>query len=118
MIKAIALLKKRPSLTQEDFIAYYETRHSALILRLLPGIVDYRRNFVQREAAYVFAEAGPIDFDVVTELWFENRAAYDAAMAKAAEPEIARLIAEDEEQIFERGATRMFLVEERGGRSA
>lgn len=115
MIKAIALLRRKPSITREAFVDYYETRHAALIRRLLPGIVEYRRNFVIREGAYLFPDAAPIDFDVITELWFADRAAYDAAMAKAAEPGTARLIAEDEENLFDRRATRMFLVEERGG---
>jgi hypothetical protein len=115
MIKAIAMLRKKPAITREAFIDYYETRHSGLIRRLLPGIVEYRRNFVNLEGAFVSPDAGPIDFDVITEVWFADRAAYDAALAKAAEPETARLIIEDEENLFDRAATRMFLVEEYGG---
>jgi uncharacterized protein (TIGR02118 family) len=114
MLKTIALLKKKPGLSKADFIAYYETRHSVLIRQLLPGIVGYRRNFLDLEGAFVFPGAQPLDFDVVTELWFESAEAYAAAMARAAEPDIARQIAQDEENLFDRAATRMFVVEERG----
>lgn len=113
MFKCIALLRRRSDLSREAFIDYYETRHSALIQRLLPGIVDYRRNYVDRDGAFIFPGAQPMDFDVVTELRFADRAAYDHFTARAAEPDVARQIAEDEANLFDRSATRMFVVEER-----
>lgn len=113
MFKCIALLRRREDLSRDAFVDYYETRHSVLIRRLLPGIIDYRRNYVERDGAYVFPSAAPIDFDVVTEMTFIDRAAYDRFTAKAADLEIARQIAEDEENLFDRDATRMFTVEER-----
>ena len=111
MIKSIALLKRKAGLSREEFIDYYENRHSVLILSLLPGITKYRRNFVDLDGAFIFPDANPIDFDSVTEIEFVDRAAYDAFLAESAKPETARRIAEDEENVFDRGATRMFLVE-------
>ena len=113
MFKTIALLRCKPGLTREAFVDYYETKHAPLIRSLLPGIVDYRRNFVDREGLFEFGGAAPIDFDVVTELWFEDRAAYDRFIARCAEPEIAQRIADDEENLFDRTASRMMIVEER-----
>ncbi|WP_150294158.1 nuclear transport factor 2 family protein [Sphingobium estronivorans] len=118
MFKCIALLRRRPDLSSEAFVDYYENRHAVLIRRLLPDIADYRRNYVDREGAYIFPGAAPMDFDVVTELRFADRAAYDRFAAMAAEPDIARQIAEDEENLFDRNATRMFVVEERTGAPA
>ena len=115
MFKCIALLRRRADLSHQDFTAYYENRHSVLIRQLLPGILDYRRNYVEREGAFLFADAAPIDFDVVTEMWFEDRAAYDRFAARAAEPEIAARIAADEENLFDRAGTRMFTVDEQAG---
>ena len=114
MLKTIALLKKKPNLSREEFIRYYESRHSVLIRRLIPEIVGYRRNFVHPEGAFLPEGVEGLDFDVVTEIWFASRAAYDAAMHRASEPDIARQIAEDEENLFDRSATRMFVVEENG----
>lgn len=113
MYKCIALLRQRPDISREAFVDYYENRHSVLIRQLLPGILDYRRNYVDREGAFVFPGAQPMDFDVVTELRFADRAAYDRFTAKAAEPDIANQIARDEENLFDRSATRMFVVEEK-----
>lgn len=111
--KAIALLKRRADLEPQAFIDYYETRHAPLILSLLPGIIEYRRNYADFAGAFASPGAAPFDFDVVTELWFADRAAYDRAMAVAARPDIAARIAEDEAHFLDREKTRMFLVEER-----
>lgn len=115
MFKCIAMLKKKSGLSRDEFIEYYENKHSVLIRSLLPGIADYRRNFVDRNGAFVVPGAPPLDFDVITELWFADRETYGAFVAKAQEPDIARQIAEDEENLFDRSATRMFVVDERGG---
>lgn len=111
--KSIALLRRRPDLTREAFIDYYEQRHAPLIVSLLPGVIEYRRNFATFEDAFVSPGAAPFDFDVVTELWFADRAAYDRAMAVATREDIAGRIAADEENFLDRSGTRMFLVEER-----
>ncbi len=111
--KSIALLRRRPGLSFEAFVDYYEHRHAPLILSLLPEIIDYRRNFARFEGAFVSEGAAPFDFDVVTELWFADCATYGRAMAVATRPEIAARIAADEENFLDRRATRMFLVEER-----
>ena len=54
------------------------------------------------------------DFDVLTELWFDDQAAFDAAMAAFAEPGNAARIAADEENVFDRSCTMFFLATERG----
>jgi hypothetical protein len=113
--KSIAPLRCRPDLTRAAFIDYYEQHHAPLILSLR-RIVDYRRNFALFDAAFVSEGAAPFDFDVVTELWFADRAAYDRAMAVATQPDVAASIAADEENFLDRPGTRMFVVEERRSR--
>ena len=111
-VKTIALLRKRADLTREQFIAYYETSHAPLIRRLLPMIADYRRNYVNLDGAYLFPDAAPIDFDVMTEISFASETDYAAFRERAAEPDVAQAIAEDEENVFDRGATRLFRVDQ------
>lgn len=111
MIKVIALLRRKEGLSREAFIAYYETRHAPLIRSLLPCIADYRRNYVDRAGAFESAVAA-IDFDSVTEMRFASRADYDAFLAVAERPDVAATIAADEENVFDRAATRMFVVDE------
>ena len=115
-VKSIALLRRREGLSHAEFVAYYEELHAPLIRSLLPGIVEYRRNFVDRDGAFKSEDAAPFDFDVVTELWWESRAAYDAAMAVATGDDVAARIAVDEANFLDRTGTRMFLVDERRSR--
>jgi uncharacterized protein (TIGR02118 family) len=112
MIKTIAFLKRKAGLTRAAFIHYYETRHAPLILSIAPQICDYRRNFLVPDVAILAAGAAPPDFDVVTELWYPDQAAFAAAMAAFTDPVNARRIAADEEQVFDRTCTRFYTVEE------
>ena len=113
MIKTIALLRKKAGLTREQFIRYYETRHAPLILSIAPQVCDYRRNFLVEEGAIVAPGAAPRDYDVITELWYPDAAAFAAAMAAFTDPVNAARIAADEENVFDRSATRFYTVEER-----
>ena len=113
MFKCIALLKRKNGLSREQFIEYYETRHAPLMRRLLPQMTDYRRNYFDVAGAFVYPGASLPDFDVVTEMWVEDRAAYDAMIAIATRPDVARIIAEDEEHFLDRDQTRMLIVDER-----
>jgi len=104
MAKLIALLRKAPHLSREEMIRYYETKHVPLIRSIVPGILDYRRNYLEE----------PIEgCDILTEITFADRTSYDAAMAAAAKPDAAQRIANDEENFLDRSATRLLLAEER-----
>lgn len=113
MYKSIALMKSKPGLTREQFIDYYENNHVPLIRSLLPEICGYRRNFIE-EAVYVAPACAEPDYDVITELWYADRAAFESAMARHAQPEIGGRIGADEENFLDRSKVRMFVVEERG----
>jgi uncharacterized protein (TIGR02118 family) len=113
MIKTIAFLKKKAGLSREAFIAYYETRHVPLILSIAPQICDYRRNFLVSEGAIVADGLPAPDFDVVTELWYPDAAAFAQAMAAFTVPENAQRIAQDELNVFDRAYTRFYTVDER-----
>jgi len=112
MIKTIALLKCKAGLSREDFIRYYETRHAPLILSIAPQVCDYRRNFLVMAGAILAPGLAAPDFDVVTELWYPDRAAFEAAMAAFTDAVNAQRIAADEENLFDRSRTRFFVVEE------
>ncbi|MBV6424757.1 MAG: hypothetical protein NAOJABEB_02571 [Steroidobacteraceae bacterium] len=114
MIKAIALLKSRPELSRDEFMRYYETRHVPLMRGLLPETLEYRRNYLELEGAFIYEGASAPDFDVITEMWFADRESYERMMAIATRPDIAQRIAEDEANFLDRSKTRLFLVDERG----
>jgi len=113
-VKVIAMLTRKPGLGEGEFVRYYENHHAPLILSIAPQIRDYRRNYLHRDGAILAAGARPPEFDVVTELWFDDQAAFDAAMAAFTDPVNAARIARDEENVFDRSKTMFFVATERG----
>ena len=111
MIKMVALIKRKPELTPEQFRDYYEAHHAPMALRLLPMLARYERNFVRRDGSPE-GDAFP-EFDVVTQIWFKDQTAYDAFRARLAEPEVLAEVRADEAKFLISDWTRSFLVEER-----
>jgi len=112
MYKVIALLKKKAGMTHEAFIDYYEKHHAPFILKTMPGIVEYRRNFLDPNMIVHAGGAAP-DFDVITELWFIDRASFKSAMSVFDNPQTFASLAADEENLFDRSMTRFIAAEER-----
>ncbi len=112
MYKVIALIKAKSGISRDDFIKYYENKHVPLILRHMPQIVDYRRNYVQFDTAYLAEDVTELDFDAVTEFSFNSREEYDSAYAAFDEPSVMNEIVSDEEHFLDRGKTRLFVVQE------
>lgn len=100
MYKMVALLKRRSGMSMQEFIDYYETRHAALARELLPELRDYRRNYVLHVGPRSSA-AGP-DFDVITEMYFDDAAAAQAMYDRLQnDPVLARRMQEDEAALFD-----------------
>ena len=116
MIKQVVFLRKKDGMSRQDFIDYYETRHAKLAVELVPSFARYERDFVDHEKTRSLGvgASDPIlqRFDVMTTLWFRDRDGQRILVEKMADPKIAKLIASDEENLFDRTAIQMFLVEE------
>lgn len=110
MIKFISLLKRRQGLSFEDFIDYYENKHVPLGKEYVREALHYQRRFL-RPAALPTGESAQPGYDCILEIWFENQAKMDAAMARLASPDISKLLAEDEGRLFDRDHTQCFFVE-------
>jgi hypothetical protein len=105
MLKVIAFLVKKQGLDTGDLIDYYETHHVPLILSLAPAPATYKRNYLLRETTN-----GPDDFDIVTELVFPDRAAYQNWVSTMYAPGSG--VADDETTFLDRSRTRSYVVEE------
>ena len=114
MFKMIALLKRKSGITTEEFIDLYEQGHSKFAVRFLPKVRRYERRYIRDIANPVTGVDDAPAFDVVTEVWWDNRADFEAAMAVVGSPENAKLFEEDEEKLFDRPAMRIFVVEHEG----
>lgn len=105
MFKVFAYLTKGPGLTRDELVDYYENHHVPLVLSLAPKPQVYKRNYLVRgDAANL--ESPAIDFDVVTEMVWEDRSGFDNWITTLGVPEIA----EDEARFLDRGKTKAYVI--------
>ncbi len=112
MFKIFAFLSKREDIETEAFIDYYENHHVPLILSLAPPPLVYKRNYLLRGDAVSGQDDDTIDFDVVTELVFKDRAAYVAWGAAIGAGDGAERVADDELRFLDRSRTRGYAIAE------
>jgi uncharacterized protein (TIGR02118 family) len=110
MFKVLAFLSRKPGVSREAFREYYETRHVPLVNEVAPRMQAYRRNYL------VFGEPlsrsdDMLDFDVVTEMEFPDRAAFETWIAAFRAPGATERIAADEENFIDRSRIRTCVVE-------
>jgi hypothetical protein len=78
-VTVVTLLKRKPGMSREAFIEYYEARHAVLATRVVPGLIDYRRIYIDPDhMAFGMPPASP-GYDVITMLVFADAAAYQSA---------------------------------------
>jgi uncharacterized protein (TIGR02118 family) len=111
MIKMMVLIKAKEGLTSEEFRQHYETVHVPLIRRLHPTLKAYRRNYIDSEKTHLPPEK-QVDFDVITEAFFDNWADFESFKATSARPEIRSQVLADEAHFVETSRTRRLVVEE------
>ncbi len=71
MFKAMILLTRRDDMTHDDFRTWWLGEHAPLA-RGLPGL---------RKITFNVIETVDADYDGITELWFDDQAAFEAAYA-------------------------------------
>lgn len=111
-VKLIALLRKKESLTREEFQNHYESSHAPLAIQLAPFMAKYTRDYVIEDprAATTLEASSTSAHDVVTQMWFDTEADFEKFNAAMAKPESRRLLVADEERFLDRDATQIFLV--------
>lgn len=111
MIKLLTLLKRRPGMSFEEFIEYYETRHRVIGEKVLkPHACRYVRRYLQPIPNVITGAIEESDHDVAMEIWFEDQAHMDAFVAAASDPAMLAEIIEDEERVFDRPKMRQFTL--------
>jgi uncharacterized protein (TIGR02118 family) len=113
MIKVIALLKRKPGMTLEEFSTYYFNIHAPLAMSLIPSHVDSQLlRYVQNHAVQPKEGRSGAPYDCVVEMGFVDIEAVHAwrDWYESTEGEVLR---EDEEQFMDRSARIIILTEER-----
>jgi EthD domain len=107
VFKVFAYLTKREGTTTDALIDYYENHHVPLVLSLAPVPRVYKRNYVVGgDAANL--ESPAIEFDVVTEMVWDDRAGFENWITRLGVPAIA----EDEARFLDRAKTRAYVIDE------
>ncbi len=108
MFKSVALIKRKPGITQEEFIRHYEEVHAPLAIQFFQGCFKrYVRN-------HVTAALGndPPDFDVISEFWVEDENAL-ARIAELNSSPAAQILRDDEATFMDASKTVTYIVDER-----
>src|ERR1700761_9261174 len=105
MIKQMVFLRKRPELTMEQFMDYYENQHSQLSKKMgapppLPNAQRYVRRYIQPEANPLTGEVLDPGFDCIMEIWWNSREDFENSQRVIADPARLPSIKEDEAKLF------------------
>jgi hypothetical protein len=119
MFKVIFFLWRRADFTREMFVDYYERTHNFLGTRLVPPRpTDYRRTYPGWSPEFLAsgrtAVFGLPPFDVMTELWHEDRSGFEGQLQTVTRSPTKELMAEDEGKFMNRDQQILLIAEEHG----
>lgn len=78
MIKTIGLLTRKDGWTHDQFMTHWVEVHAPLA-HAVPGLRRYVQNHIDAERTRADIPATDVAIDGIAELWFDNRAALEAA---------------------------------------
>ena len=108
MVKLFAVLRRRPGMSVEEFVAHWRDRHGPLIAdepSLARHIVRYEQHVRHRPEPL----SGTEDVDGVAVQWFTSM---DAFVAFMSEPAYSELIAPDERRFLDLERLEFVITEE------
>jgi len=117
MIKQVVFLKRRPDLTMEEFMNYYENQHSQLAKKLgakpsLPNAQRYVRRYITPEKNPLTGEVLQSGYDCIMEIWWNTREDFEKAMKGLSDPQFLQARMDDERKLFASNSNPVCVVEE------
>jgi EthD domain len=105
MFKQICFFKKRPDMTMEQFLDYYENQHSQLSKRSgrapsIPNAKRYVRRYLKPEKNPVTGKVIDPGYDCIMEIWWNSREDFENSQKVIANPDRLPAIKEDEARLF------------------
>lgn len=95
-VKVAAFMKRLPNVTHEQFRDHYEKVHRLIGEKYLKKYaVKYTRKYLTPFPDPVTGNEQPRSFDAVTEIWYPDKAAYEAANAQFADAAVMKEIMDD-----------------------
>ncbi len=105
MVKLMALIFKKPGLTDEEFKIYWREKHAALAGKIIPGLRKYTQNH------FIKLPGSKYEGDGFVEIWFDDLEAAKKYFEWRQTPS-ARPLLEDEDKFLDRSKTIRYIVEE------
>jgi len=105
VFKQICFFRKRAGMSMEDFIDYYENRHSKLSEQQgrapsIPNALRYVRRYLIPEKNPVTGEIHDPGYDCIMEIWWNSREDFENSQKIIGDPERIEFIKEDEAKFF------------------
>ena len=98
MIKFTILLKRRPSLTHDEFVEHHKSVHAKLFMSVAVVKQTVRRYVQQHGMDIDLPEMPKTKFDGMTELWFDDVASLGRCFS---DPEYMARVRPDEESFLD-----------------
>jgi hypothetical protein len=111
--KILMFLKRRPGMSVGAFRDYYENRHAKLCEKYTTGVQCYMRRFLDPLPDAATGKTEDLPFDVITELWFEDEAVFQATVRYLSTSVMPEEVVEDEKNLFDRAKSRIATAVER-----
>lgn len=116
MLKQICFFRKRPDMTMDEFIDYYENHHSKLGQKIgkssMPNAVRYVRRYLTPVKNPVTGAIHDPGYDCVMEIWWNSREDFENSQAIVSDPARLPFTKEDETMLFATHANPVCLIEE------
>lgn len=105
MFKQICFFRKRPDMTMEEFMDYYENQHSQLAKKnglkpAIPGATRYVRRYLRPERNPVTGQVIDPGYDCLMEIWWNSREDFERSQAIISDPERLPFVKADEKNLF------------------
>ena len=105
MLKQICFFRKRPDMTMDEFMDYYENQHSQLAKKMgakpaIPNAVRYVRRYLVPEKNPVTGQIHDPGYDCIMEIWWNSREDFERSQAIISDPERLPMTRADEEKLF------------------
>jgi len=105
MIKQICFFRKRPDMSMQEFMDYYENKHSRLSKRAglapaIPNAVRYVRRYLVPEKNPVTGEVHDPGYDCIMEIWWNSREDFENSQRIISDPKRLPATMEDEKNLF------------------
>ena len=105
MFKQICFFRKRPDMTMDAFMDYYENQHSQLSKRMgrspsIPNATRYVRRYLKSEKNPVTGEIHDPGYDCIMEIWWNSREDFENSQKIIAGADRLEAVKADEAKLF------------------